>query len=1022
MAALDRALDSDPCANHKFLEQQDTFIARKVANPSMRIGKLDTTFQAEQVDVMEAKTQGFKKPKRKFMALDVYEAKYGAADPTRIKTQKIDGTTVKGIDIIEESDIGIYEYIDETTSSVTRTTSLSNPDLILSKDQTTTIFNAVAKQMTSAPKDDTTCTVIPGSSASSSGMKAPTDFAGGGGAEKDPLAKAKPAPAKPSGSKVAASAAKSKGSTRNKRATDPDSEPVLPPKATRTAAEPKTRPGPGQRPDALSRDDEDNLAKFTEQVNGFLELQAVDAEDDAAFTSWSKDKLQAMTLLKIQISNKKKSLNRRSNKDNTNLIPELDELVVKLNTIIDFVRKLSAGTVEGRRLYDAMGEIHELNVCTTIWKRILRAVAFDALKLAQWDSFFGETHALCVEHGFVVAAIDHAAKTLSTGWTAEDHLDFLKSIKDVVDFSTPPAVIKNAIARLKTDEGDEKHWAASSFQLPHGKKLFEAATANAVHKESQAGVLDVLHQAEERMTTSAICTFEASFMMTVRSWFDAGHGDMLSETLQRLTNKKMKVLKGVDKDKLDRVLQMARTGAVAVILAFVNNELVPYMNTWSTDLRDKQSSTDGVMSSSTCVMHLTDASGHGQEALIGMLKDIDAFMSSTSEKLRSSETSPENLSTLPTTWAVKTKAMSASLAACVAKAQVGEKGDDLVDRVKSAVADAGSALAKVLQDGVQDDAWASVLVCVTCLVDVVTEGKAKKELLTGEFPEAVESAKLYSTILGDEVGASVLAGIEAISTFVTAMVSVTSLDQLVAAGDPDEQTMETQSHELIRTARKLDELTVEKLTTSVSELNKENIPISSETLSKVGSICQQLIERGQHEFAKITKTCQDRLSKSFIADSDVDIPEFVHKMESYDQLDGEIENIKKAFDLTVAGNISSQTTDLGSTIDCVKELATSLEVDASEIVELTKFETSYRNGIRWMGTCNILYLLISKAVSRAVLAGSKPSQKAIVQFTDATKVCSDQGVELPAGLQALITKVIRAEESDAQPAQPKESK
>ena len=176
MAALDKALDADPCANHKFLEQQDTFIARKIDNPNLRIGKLDTGFQSESVEVNETKTQGLKKPKRKFMTLDIYEQKHGAADPSKIKVQRIDGVAVRGVDIIDDADIGVYEYIDEVTNNVTRKTALSDGDLILSKDQNTNIFTAVAKQMTTAPKDDSSCVVMTsGSSSSASVMKSADD-------------------------------------------------------------------------------------------------------------------------------------------------------------------------------------------------------------------------------------------------------------------------------------------------------------------------------------------------------------------------------------------------------------------------------------------------------------------------------------------------------------------------------------------------------------------------------------------------------------------------------------------------------------------------------------------------------------------------------------------------------------------------------------------------------------------------------------------------------------------------------
>ena len=98
------------------------------------------------------------------MALDVYEAKHGPADPAKIKVQKIDGVAVKGVDVMEEKDVGVYEYIEESTNSVRRKTMLTDDDWILSKDQCTNVFNSVSKQLGSS---DTACTVI-GSVSSSS--------------------------------------------------------------------------------------------------------------------------------------------------------------------------------------------------------------------------------------------------------------------------------------------------------------------------------------------------------------------------------------------------------------------------------------------------------------------------------------------------------------------------------------------------------------------------------------------------------------------------------------------------------------------------------------------------------------------------------------------------------------------------------------------------------------------------------------------------------------------------------------
>ena len=81
--------------------------------------------------MVEQKTQGLRKPKRKSVALDQYEKKYGLADPTKIKTQRIDGVEVRGIDVINAEDVGVYECIDEPTNAITRQTMLSSADVVL---------------------------------------------------------------------------------------------------------------------------------------------------------------------------------------------------------------------------------------------------------------------------------------------------------------------------------------------------------------------------------------------------------------------------------------------------------------------------------------------------------------------------------------------------------------------------------------------------------------------------------------------------------------------------------------------------------------------------------------------------------------------------------------------------------------------------------------------------------------------------------------------------------------------------
>ena len=171
-AALDAALDADPCLCHKYIEQADTLIQHKKENPTMRMGK-HNDLQKDSVEIHEEKRQGLKKPKRKFMTGEAFEKRFGAADPSKIKQQKVDGETIRGLDVIAEEDIGVYEYIDENVNTIQRCTMLSDGDVVLSAEQNDIVFNAAAKHMSTTPKDDAACTVVSGSTASSASGSGP---------------------------------------------------------------------------------------------------------------------------------------------------------------------------------------------------------------------------------------------------------------------------------------------------------------------------------------------------------------------------------------------------------------------------------------------------------------------------------------------------------------------------------------------------------------------------------------------------------------------------------------------------------------------------------------------------------------------------------------------------------------------------------------------------------------------------------------------------------------------------------
>ena len=150
MTAVEKALDSDPCVNHEFLQQRGKLVDQnpdlpkslnegiylnsfsgsyydlryipslrdleggdqKSANPGMRLGKNNVLNNPKQVVVSEEPKQGLQAPKKQFMVLSAYEKCYGTPDPAQIKTMimKIRGQDVRSVDLIGEFQQGIYTY------------------------------------------------------------------------------------------------------------------------------------------------------------------------------------------------------------------------------------------------------------------------------------------------------------------------------------------------------------------------------------------------------------------------------------------------------------------------------------------------------------------------------------------------------------------------------------------------------------------------------------------------------------------------------------------------------------------------------------------------------------------------------------------------------------------------------------------------------------------------------------------------------------------------------------------------
>ena len=814
---------------------------------------------------------------------------------------------------------------------------------------------------------------------------------------------------------------------------------------------------------SMSADDKAADSRFQALVEEFYTLEA-NTDDEAAFGRWAAEKIQAMQELRTQIANKKKTLKRRSGGNGGDsgfaLAPCLERHTACLNKMIDFVRKLSAGHTEGKLLYGMLTDQQDVSVtvCQSIWKRAIRAVAFDALKLTQWTSFFTETYVMTTSHvpddpvffemlasqllqrllkalptnkvgkgvdceslgylrGFVDKAIEHQRTTLPAGWDADDHDRVLTSIRSILDTSAPPAIVSQAAIALKAAADTQPpHWAASSFGLPQGKVVVDVAMTNATAKEAVAGVLEVLHAAEDKLQKSGLTTLDTPFMVTGKSWFNQAHGVMLSGVLRDLNDKKMlKSLKGADREKLLRIQHLARTSVTAALMAHVNNELVPYLDRWATCLAEGASTVEELLTSEICIMNLADGSGHGHESFLEQLKEMSAFLCFLAQKMSGQSLQAEDASSLTTQWNIKAKALSAAFAGVMGKAKVTESEDvaTLIDKLKSALDNAGSAIDKSLQSGVHEEAWTCVKSCLLTL-SVVLKSGAINETELGQFSKNVESAKMYSTVLG-EVGKHVRDGIGMAELLVMAVAARSALDSDQGRSESDDLGLRCKFIRAIRAVG--GQAGADDVANSLQALNeREHVgQLQSGDLENINVSLTLMREESHSKLTELKIDCQTRLTDAVIEDTAIELPDSILNLECYDQILAARNVVQQTFPIEQSKLIAEQATVLDQALEHAKDTAASLDMPLTELVaNIANFQACYRNALRFMATGNVLYALLSKAVQRAVASESKPSNKAMQLIDESIQLVSDHETEIPAGLQAVVSKVRRAEEDPKQ--------
>ena len=71
-------------------------------------------------------------------------------------------------------------------------------------------------------------------------------------------------------------------------------------------------------------------------------------------------------------------------------------------------------------------------------------------------------------------------------------------------------------------------------------------------------------------------------------------------------------------------------------------------------------------------------------------------------------------------------------------------------------------------------------------------------------------------------------------------------------------------------------------------------------------------------------------------------------------------------------------------------------------------------------TGNVLYALCSRAIGRAVATSARPGGKALAALTESLKAADEYGAEIPASIQAVVTKVTSGSDEVTVPDQDKD--
>ena len=739
----------------------------------------------------------------------------------------------------------------------------------------------------------------------------------------------------------------------------------------------------------MSADDAEVISKFHETISRFQKMSAPSSEE-TVFIQWTKETVAAIQEAKKEVATKKKSLKRRKD-DTSQLCKALEEISDTLAGYIDVIKKLVNANVEGQQLYDTMVAAEDLQFDQNIWMRAVRAAAFDVLKVARWPDFFQNVWEMSNRHardgkgffvllasqllqrllkalqtnkpftpeslayvrGFVDALTQHPEKTLPADMELSEHQNILSSVRAVLDFASAPSTVIAAAASLK----DKAHFAAQALLLPQGKKLVEAAVANAEAKSASSEAMKDVDTADAALTQSGLCALQAAMATAgLGHCFNADHGEFVSKTLATLDSKgSKKGLKGADRERHQNVMTKARFSVTVIIAAHVHQELLPYVHQYEQALKGNADiPTNPLLTDTSCLLNLSDKAADVHADVVRGLKQLSELLHGCSFKFGRSAGDGETNITAGDAAAIKkdssskfktiTDAFSMFVENLVKNKAVCEQADisflrGLDTELKDAAKTFNEGVDARLQHGVSNTVTEAVSSILKMIPDLIADD-VKVDFQT--FRTEAEQCLLFSTVLPEEGSGSVVHhGIQDALLFTNVVETYVACKK---TGET-EDSFDVQA-KFISACAKLDDSGMHKL----SQMNDfANKVLCEDTVNALRARCADLQKSSKVMFDKVAALCQGMFEKVSLQPSALEMTDEVLKIEKYDDI--MTERIKQLFPMELTKDIATQARFLEEGMTFARERANAMDMDVACLVNLTSHEALYRDAIKWLPLC-----------------------------------------------------------------------